>query len=43
MTKVNVVLLSSARELKAKLDRLGATADTSTTRGLQMLLQGATL
>jgi uncharacterized membrane protein len=39
-TKLQVGLLSSARELKHKLDNIATYADTSSSEGLQLLLQG---
>jgi uncharacterized membrane protein len=41
LTRVQVGLLSLARELKHDLDRMAARADTSSSRGLHNLLQGA--
>lgn len=43
LTKVQVGLVSLARQLKEDLDEIAATADTSSNAGLQMLLQGRQL
>jgi uncharacterized membrane protein len=40
LTRVQVGLMSLARELKHDLDRMAARADTSSSRGLHNLLQG---
>lgn len=40
LTRVQVGLVSLARELKHDLDKIAARADTSSSRGLHHLLQG---
>lgn len=40
LTRVQVGLLSLARELKGDLDRIAAAADTGSSQGLHRLLQG---
>lgn len=41
MTKVQVGLVAMARDVKNRLDSIADAADTSNSKGLQMLLQGA--
>jgi uncharacterized membrane protein len=40
LTRVQVGLVSLARELKGDLDRIAARADTGSSQGLHQLLQG---
>lgn len=40
LTRVQVGLVSLARELKGDLDRIAACADTGSSKGLHQLLQG---
>lgn len=40
LTRVQVGLVSLARELKGDLDRIAARADTGSSKGLHQLLQG---